>query len=148
MIKETIRKAIIAGTAAAALLTGSDTMVYAKNETLTENVVSQIVYVLDTNTGEVVTERNSEESMYPASMTKMMTVLVGLEHLNNMDETIRITDEMLAGLVEANASTTGFAEGDMPTVRDILYGSAIPSGADASNALPLPVPDPLTALSK
>ncbi len=134
-MKNMMKKLTAVTAAGTFLLHTYTTEISAKNEVLTDDLVSDVVLVLDMNTGEVVAERNSTERIYPASMTKMMTVLVGLEHLYDMDQTIRITDEMLAGLIEMNASTAGFAEGDMPTVRDLFYGSALPSGADASNAI-------------
>ena len=42
---------------------------------------------------------------------------------------------MWAGLIEADASTAGFWPGDEVTVRELLYGVLLPSGADAVNAL-------------
>lgn len=102
---------------------------------LYEGLGSDYIYVYDIESGQVLTELNPDERMYPASMTKMLTVIVALDHLNDMDQIIEITDPMVEGLAEANASVVGFVPGDRITVRDALYGSALPSGADATNAL-------------
>lgn len=102
---------------------------------LLNNVVSDAAIVMDRDTGQILDEKNADEKIYPASMTKMMTAILAIENLPDLDQTITITNEMLAGLLEANAATAGFQAGDQPTVRDLLYGAALPSGADASNAL-------------
>ncbi|MBR3350359.1 MAG: D-alanyl-D-alanine carboxypeptidase, partial [Solobacterium sp.] len=103
--------------------------------TLYEGLGSDYIYVEDIESGQVLTEKNSEQKMYPASMTKMLTVIVALEHLNDMDEIIEITEQMTEGLIEQEASLAGFGAGDRVTVRDLLYGTALPSGADAANGL-------------
>ena len=64
-----------------------------------------------------------------------MTLLVAVEQLKDLDEKITITDEMLAGLAEANASVAGFVSGETVSVRDLFYGLMLPSGADACVAL-------------
>ena len=68
-------------------------------------------------------------------MTKIMTAVVVLESGLSLDQTVTITDEMLDGLYEAEAAVVGYSAGDTPTVRDLLYGALLPSGADAVNAL-------------
>lgn len=73
--------------------------------------------------------------MYPASMTKVMTAVIALQSGLDPDSTVTITDAMWAGLIEADASTAGFWPGDEVTVRELLYGVLLPSGADAVNAL-------------
>ena len=101
---------------------------------LTEDLVSECAIVLDMETGQVLSEKNPDERIYPASMTKMMTALIAIESITDPSETITITQEMLRGLQEANASVAGFMAGDSPNMIDLLYGIALPSGADASNA--------------
>lgn len=96
---------------------------------------SDFIYLMDADSGQVLTEKNGDETMFPASLTKIMTEIVAIETLSDLDAKVTITPEMLAGLSEANASVAGFAAGDQPTVRDLLYGCALPSGADAVNAL-------------
>lgn len=109
--------------------------VQAVEDTLTSAIQSQYAIVIDRDTNQVLSEKNADERMYPASMTKMMTAIIALEHLTDLSQTITITDEMLNGLKEEDASVAGFKAGDTPTVQDILYGIALPSGADATNAV-------------
>lgn len=110
-----------------------------------EDLYSDYVFVEDYTTGQILYDQGSTERIYPASMTKMMTVLVALENLTNLDERYYITYQMLDGLAEANASVMGLYAGDNPTIEDLMYGAALPSGADACNALAFRVADGVNA---
>lgn len=96
---------------------------------------SEYVYLMDADSGQVLLNKNGDEKMFPASLTKIMTEILAIENLPDLDAQVTITSQMLSGLAEANASVAGFSAGDQPTVRDLLYGCALPSGADAVNAL-------------
>lgn len=108
--------------------------IYADDSILTD-VVSDYVYLIDYESGQVLAEKNATDRIYPASMTKIMTALVSIEAITDMNQTITITNDMLDGLAEMNASVAGFEIGDEPTMLDLLYGLALPSGADAAQAL-------------
>ena len=83
----------------------------------------------------VVFDKNSDERIYPASLTKMMTVLVGLENLENLDGTYMVMANEIDAAYAEDATIAGFAYGETVTARDLLYGVMLPSGADASYAL-------------
>ena len=85
--------------------------------------------------GKILGEIDSEGRIYPASMTKMMTVLVAIEELEDLDQEILLTDEIFAGLVEEDATQAGFQPGESVSVRDLLYGAMLPSGAECCRAL-------------
>lgn len=85
--------------------------------------------------GKVLGEINGDERIYPASLTKMMTVLVAIEELKNLDEEITLTEGIFEGLAEADATQAGFLPGEAVTVRDLLYGAMLPSGAECCRAL-------------
>ena len=104
------------------------------NPHIMDAVTSEYAVVVDHTSGRTVLDKNSTERMYPASMTKMLTAIVAIEHMSDSDALIEITYDMLAGLYEANASVVGYQIGDTPSFRDLLYGIALPSGADACNA--------------
>ena len=94
------------------------------------------VYLIDPDTGQVLIDRGSEERMYPASMTKVMTSIIALEEIPDPENvTIEFTQEMLDGLIAASANRAGFLPGDKPTALDHIYGDLLPSGADCSRAL-------------
>lgn len=92
-----------------------------------------ILYNLDEN--RVLYEKNSHEQISIASMTKIMTSIVAIENIKNLDEKVTLIWKDFEGLVEANASVAGFRYGQIVTYRDLLYGLLLPSGADAAQAL-------------
>lgn len=83
----------------------------------------------------ILYDKNSEDKVYPASITKVMSALVALDMIQNMDEKVVFTKEMLDGLFEAEASVAGFVLGEEVSMKDLLYGLLLPSGADAGRAL-------------
>ena len=98
-------------------------------------ITSQYAYLIDSDTDQVLWSKGGDERMYPASMTKIMTIILGLDYLHDLDQTVRITRDMWMGLVDEGASTAGFRIGDSPTVRDLLYAAALRSAAEACNAI-------------
>ncbi|HPD00357.1 MAG TPA: serine hydrolase [Acetivibrio sp.] len=78
----------------------------------------------------VLMQKNSEERIYPASLTKIMTAIVAIENLPDLKEEIKLTDSMFQGLYEADASMAGFQPGERVRVIDLLYGAILPSGAE------------------
>ena len=92
-----------------------------------------ILYNLDS--GEVLYEKNADEKASIASLTKIMTALVTLENIQDLDQQVILTTYDFEGLIEANAVTAGFTKGEVVTYRDLLYGLLLPSGADAAKAL-------------
>lgn len=85
--------------------------------------------------GKILGEINGEERIYPASMTKIMTVIVAIENIDDLEEKITLTDEMFAGLYEQDATQAGFQPGEEVRVIDLLYGAMLPSGAECCIAL-------------
>lgn len=85
--------------------------------------------------GRVIGEINGEQQMYPASMTKIMTTIVAIENLKDLDQEITLTNEMFAGLYEQDATQAGFQPGETVRAIDLLYGVMLPSGAECCIAL-------------
>ncbi|MBR2067359.1 MAG: D-alanyl-D-alanine carboxypeptidase [Solobacterium sp.] len=112
-------------------------VVQAETPMLDIELTSQNAFVIDVSSGQVLLDKNADGRIYPASMTKMMTAIIAIEHLPDLNEHIMIPEEALVGLKEANASVAGFVAGDNPTVEELLYGIALPSGADCSNTIAL-----------
>ena len=103
-------------------------------EEIDVNIESPYAYLYDLENETVLYNKNGEEKIYPASMTKLMTALIAVENLN-LDDTILITEEMYSPFSGINASVAGFSIGESPTVRDLLYGLLLPSGADSACVL-------------
>lgn len=85
--------------------------------------------------GKILGEINGDERIYPASMTKIMTVILGIENFDDLDQKITLTNEMCAGLYEQDATQAGFQPGEDVRVIDLLYGAMLPSGAECCIAL-------------
>lgn len=91
--------------------------------------------LLDAVSGEVLYEMNSEEPCYPASVTKIMTLVLILEAIE--DGKIQLTDEVS---VSAEAAAMGGSqvylyEGETRTVEEMLIAIAVGSGNDAAYAM-------------
>ena len=98
-------------------------------------VNSSNIVLMDVKSGIVIGDLNGKEQIYPASMTKIMTVIVAIENLDDLDEEITLTQEMFAGLYEQDATQAGFQPGETVRAIDLLYGAMLPSGAECCIAL-------------
>lgn len=100
---------------------------------LAQNAKSAIL--IEASTGEILYEKNSHEKLPPASMTKMMSMLVIVE---NIEKGVISWDEKIT--VSENASSMGGSQilletGEQMTVSDLFKGVAVMSGNDAVVAL-------------
>ncbi len=98
-------------------------------------VKSTFAILLDADTGEVLAGKNEDIPMFPASMTKVMTVLVACEHIRHLSDTFTITEDILKFCAAHDLTTVGYQAGEDVPVMDLLFGTILPSGADASLAL-------------
>lgn len=98
-------------------------------------VDSQYAVLIDESTNEILVGKNEDTVMNPASMTKILTVLVAAEHITDLDDTFTITFEITDYSFANGCSCVGFEVGEEVTVRDLFYGTILPSGADAALAL-------------
>lgn len=96
---------------------------------------SSFAYLYDRETKMVYINQKSEEKIYPASMTKILTVHLSLQKIQNVHEQVTVTKQDLDGLQELGATVAGFYAGEKVTYEDLIYGALLPSGADACYAL-------------
>ena len=96
---------------------------------------SNYAILLDADTGKILAQREGMTRMNPASMTKILTILVAADHIKNMDDTVTITREITDYSYSNDCSAVGFAVDEIVTVRDLFYGTILPSGGDAAAAL-------------
>lgn len=96
---------------------------------------SEHAILYNLNDDEVIFEKNADERTYIASLTKIMTTIVAIENIDDVNEEVIIPYEGLEGLIEANASVAGFRLNQRVTYLDLLYGVLLPSGADATKTL-------------
>jgi D-alanyl-D-alanine carboxypeptidase (penicillin-binding protein 5/6) len=105
--------------------------------TLGSEIESEYAILIDLETNTVAAEKNSDEIIYPASLTKVMTLIVAVENLSEeeLTDTFNMTYEIINPLVAQGASRAGFMVGEKVPIIDLLYGAILPSGADATEAL-------------
>ena len=99
------------------------------------NISSKTAILYNLDNGEILYEKNADEKVSIASLTKIMTALVTLENIQNLNKQVVLINQDFQGLVQANAVTAGFTKGEIVTYKDLLYGLLLPSGADAAKAL-------------
>lgn len=111
------------------VITLSSINVYAEEFSVTaENIV-----LYNLNDDSIIYEKNSEEKVSIASITKIMTALVALDNIDDLSDTVVITEDDFA--YTSGYSKAGFEVGDTVTYEDLLYGILLPSGADAVNSV-------------
>lgn len=96
---------------------------------------SEHAILYNLNDDEVIFEKNADEKTYIASLTKIMTTIVAIENIDDVNEKVIVPYEGLEGLIEDNASVAGFRLNQEVTYLDLLYGVLLPSGADATKTL-------------
>jgi len=101
----------------------------------TDQLNSEFALLIDLERERTLLDINGDESMYPASMTKVMTAIVAIENLENLDDLIYISPNMFAELQIQNSSMAGFNPGSWVNALDVLYGIMLPSGGEATLAM-------------
>lgn len=97
----------------------------------TEGMYSSNAYLVRIRDGEVLLNQGGQERIYPASMTKIMTAIVAIEQISDLNEPITLSAAMFDSLYAQNASMAGLSPGETLPAIDLLYGVMLPSGAEA-----------------
>jgi len=101
------------------------------------DVISERSILIDLETGDILMQKGYKDRISPASMTKVLTVLVAAEHLSEdqLNDTFIITPEITSYVWKNDCSAVSWSDNETVTVRDLLYGTILPSGADAAVGL-------------
>ncbi len=103
--------------------------VYAPNE----DPPAEGIYVVNEDTGLVMYDKNGEERLYPASLTKIMSAIVILETVQDLDGTVgTMTNELLVMIQGTGSATLNLAIGETITMRQMLYAMLLASDGDAA----------------
>lgn len=92
---------------------------------------SQYVILADLETGEILAQREATARISPASMTKILTLLVAVEHIDDLDAAFTMTQAMEDYCFANSCSVVGYKVGEQASLRELLYGCIMNSGADA-----------------
>ena len=99
---------------------------------------AQAVVLVDMDSGRVLYELNKDEQRSPASLTKIMTVLLAVEALEkgevSLDERVTAQEDCLAGL-DSSSSTSNIQPGEIISYQDLLYCALVHSANEACNVL-------------
>ncbi len=102
-----------------------------------EEVISTHAILVDEGTDQIIAAKGARERIMPASMTKVLTILVAAEHIpeEKLDDTFEMTLEITDYAYVNDCSSVGFLDGEKVPVRDLFYGTAMHSGGDAALGL-------------
>lgn len=103
--------------------------------------------LIDLSTDKILAQRDAFQIISPASMTKILTVLVAAENIKkeDLEDTFTITIDITDYSYVNDCSNVGFDKDETVTVRDLFYGTILPSGADAAAGLAIYVAGSLEA---
>lgn len=91
---------------------------------------SEFALLIDVTDNKVIASRKYNQLIYPASMTKVMTLIVAIENLpheSSMDDVITISESVVKAMAKEGASGYGFKAGEKLTVRELLYATILQS---------------------
>ncbi len=94
------------------------------------DLYSPYAVLIEADNCAVIGEKNSNERIYPASMTKILSVLEAIESIRDLNKKVTISEDFYDNLYDSDASRAGFEPGETTTVNDLLYGALLPSGAE------------------
>ena len=100
-----------------------------------EKISSEYAVLVDADTNEVIAGKGASRRVFPASLTKVMTLITALDFAEDTEAAFSITGKEISKLEEAEASVAGFAAGEKVKFNELCYGLILPSGADAALGL-------------
>lgn len=100
------------------------------DENASLNIIGESAILMDASTGEILYEKNMHEQLYPASITKLMTVLLAFEY-GKLDETVTFSEDAIFG-IERNSSHIALDVGEQITLEQCLYAILLQSANEAS----------------
>lgn len=99
------------------------------------DIKSTYISLLDVSNNQIIAGKDPDAKIYPASMTKVMSLIVAVENISDLNEKYTFNKTELNDLYLESASVAGFSVDESVKAIDLLYGLILPSGADAAGAL-------------
>ncbi len=103
--------------------------------TLGNEIESPYAVIIDASNDTVLARRNADKVIYPASMTKVMTLLVAAENITDLNDTFEMTYAIIDPLYKEGLTLGGFGHGEKVKLIDMFYAMVLESGADAAVGL-------------
>ncbi len=98
------------------------------------DIAAAAVYLVNEETGTVLYAKNENEPLVMASLVKMMTCILTVENVKDLDAETVTADKswIFDELYGKNASTADIRPGETLTIRELLYGMLLPSANEAA----------------
>lgn len=117
--------------------TATDTSTEAKSNfkwpKITDGLTSESAILIDASSGLVLYEKNANEELYPASITKIMTTLIALEN-SSLNEIVTFSHNAVFS-IESGSTHIARKEGEQLTMEQCLYAVMLASANEVSNAV-------------
>ncbi|MGN1140782.1 MAG: D-alanyl-D-alanine carboxypeptidase family protein [Oliverpabstia sp.] len=97
------------------------------------DIYAETAILMDADTGAIIYNKGMDEKRYPASITKIMTCMLALEH-STLDESVTFTETCLADQV-AGSGNAGMQVGEVLTMRQCLLLLMIRSANDVATQI-------------
>ncbi len=102
---------------------------------LSANIEAEGAILIDADSGTMLYGKNEHTAYYPASITKVLTAIVVLENVTQLDDMVTFSFAATNTNLDTNSTVIGAVAGDQLSVRDCLYSLLLHSANDCANAL-------------
>ncbi len=99
-------------------------------ETDEPSITSETAVLMDAKTGAILYEKNAEQAMYPASLTKIATAIYAIEN-GNLEDVVTVSENA----IDVEGTTVFLEEGEQVPLKKLIQGLLINSGNDAGVAI-------------
>lgn len=129
-IGDNVRRTILFLLVIVSISTTSTNQVFGHPDTSPPTLNSESAIVIESNTGNVLYEKDPDTLMYPASLTKIATAIYALEQ-SNIDETVKVSQKAS----NTGGSSVYLEKEEQVTIKKLIQGLLINSGNDAGVAI-------------
>lgn len=117
------------------LFTVSVTAFAEEGSAVVDSITAKSAILMEISSGEVLLSKNPDEKLPPASITKIMTLLLVMEAIDSGKITLEDTVTASSNASSKGGSQIWLKEGEQMTVHELLKATAVASANDASTAL-------------
>ena len=105
------------------------------NTSALENIYSENAIFINLDTNTLIFSKLADERIAPASLTKIMSAIIAVEYYDHYTSVLSIEQSVLDAMLLENSSLAGFTVGEKLTIEDLLYGTLLSSGGEATLTL-------------
>ena len=130
-----------------------ESMFWQRQESVQASALAPVIeargaILVDAKDGAVIYEKDADRKLYPASTTKIMTTLVALEIMEEIEASLDSKVVIPREAVGVEGSSIYLKEGERVTVEELLYGVMLRSGNDAATAISIALGGDLDTFNK